>query len=178
MHTCAFSLSLSPCSQFCFVPKILILSFTEGAEVNKSTIKAFLEQNRSIILWVSRFQILISVLNSAFSPLERRRNGEKWKQMILPTRTWTSFCVLIAWANRHVLSGLWYIWVKLRSAQRWRLVAVHFLPLEKVPYLKNGTELFPACLSHSTSSTSPGGWGQPLYCPCLAPWWNDSLLAP
>lgn len=48
LHTCrrvssslSFFLSLPPCSQFCFVPKILILSFRKGAEVNKSTIKAF-----------------------------------------------------------------------------------------------------------------------------------------
>ena len=56
---------------------VLSPNFREGAEVNTSTIKAFFEQNRSIILWVSRIQILISLLNSASSPLRREREIEK-----------------------------------------------------------------------------------------------------
>lgn len=62
------------------------------------------------MLWVSRFQILISVLNSASSPLEGGRNGVKWKQMILLTRTTLpSFRVLIGWGAISVQRGVFSV---------------------------------------------------------------------
>lgn len=138
-HTCVFSLSLPATSlapNFALSPKFWY-SPSQRAEVNKSTIKAFFEQNRSIILWVSRFQILISVLNSASSPLERGRDGEKQKHTILVTRTPSTSFLCADWlasdpAGQRGIFSVTCGTFRLSPGQRWGQAEVRFLPLEEV----------------------------------------------
>ena len=105
-------------------------NFREGAEVNTSTIKAFFEQNRSIILWVSRVQILISLLNSASSPLRRERNGEKLQEPVFRNRT---FYLFEDWCTgqpphtteRRFLRARGSVRLSWWSAPRWRRAEGH-----------------------------------------------------
>lgn len=119
LHTCrhvssslSFFLSLPPCSQFCFVPKILILSFRKGAEVNKSTIKAFFLSRIDPLFfgWADSRCWFLS-LTQFLLPWREGKNEEKGKQTILLSLL-TSFWVLIDWVTiprreRHLLSGWW-----------------------------------------------------------------------
>ena len=154
-------------------------NFREGAEVNTSTIKAFFEQNRSIILWVSRVQILIS-LNSASSPLRRERNGKKLQEPVFRNRT---FHLFENWCTgqpphtteRHFLSGLWFSQIKPMVSTAVEAGGGARCPhLKKRRCLRKTMELLPACLSSSDPARVSAAWWQG----CFTCRWGPTAVLP
>lgn len=89
-------------------------------------------------------------------------------------------------AERHFLSGLWYLPIKRRSAQRWRRAEVPSPPSWGRAAAWRIVEIIPS-MPFSETPAPVRGWvitavlhlvvgGQQLYCPHLATQWNDSLL--
>ena len=144
MHTCVYAHTHTHTQSLLTPNFVLSPNFRGGAEVNTSTIKAFFEQNRSIILWVSRIQILISLLNSASSPLRREREMEKnGKSQYSKKECFTK-------RERHFLRGLWFTQIKQMVSTAVEAGGRALSPrLKKYRCPREAMELSPACPASS-----------------------------
>ena len=157
-------------------------NFREGAEVNTSTIKAFFEQNRSIILWVSRVQISFLFLTQLLLLWGEREMEKNCKRQYSETELFTFSRTDVQGSHptrQRDISSVACGSVRLSrwSAPRWRRAEGH---AARIWRSAGAWGRLWSCSQHAFLPRTPPGWalrddravspaggGQLLYCHSL-----------